>query len=352
MDKKNNNLKDIIVPKLPYFISILVIVIIFAGVYIQDEIAAQRNLDEHFGNVHLSDEEIESLAKSIVDPSSDSLDGDYYDNSFDIPYKNGFVDWDVLESNLPVLSAEDISNQSAPSNQCVLVNGFIYNISESTFNLSIPRNESFYRVIGWHYDPNLKDIASEFNCISDGDFVEICCVTGAHGQISYTDGVLAIRKINSESDSDNENYVTDESNINNGNVSSGKSDASRTDDSVIDINDKSVSGVYINYKGSVNNDVTSNWRYASYDSDVSQETIAVDYCNAYFKSDNEVHALINEANNTVACIQYITSDLLDVTIHEYSEGEELDAKDLFCGDVITEYFVTVSTGEIEEAIDD
>lgn len=352
MNKKNNNLKDIIIPKLPYFIFILVIVIIFAGVYIHDEIAVQRNLDEHFGNVHLSDEEIESLAKSIVDSSSDSFDSNYYDNSFEIPYKNGLVDWDNLESNLPLLSVDEVSNQSAPSNQYVLVNGIIDNIAESSFNLSIPRNESFYRIVGWSYDSNLLDVASGFNCISNGDFVEICCKTGSHGQISYSDGVLAIRKINSESNSDNENGVSDESNINYENASSDKSDSSCIDDSAVGINDKSISGIYINYKGSVNNDVTGNWRYALYNSDISQETIAVDYCNTYFKSDKELHALINKSNNTVACIQYITSDLLDVTIHEYSRGEELDANELFCGNVIAEYFVTISTGEIEDAIDE
>ena len=106
------------------------------------------------------------------------------------------------------------------------------------------------------------------------------------------------------------------------------------------------------FKGAVNNDVTGNWRYATYDSNISQEAIAIDYCNTYFKSDKELHALINKSDNTVACIQYIFSDLLDVTIHEYTKGEELDAKELFGGDVITEYFVTISTGEIEEATDE
>lgn len=354
MDKKNNNLKDSLVPKLPYFIFVLVIVIIFAGAYIHNKIAVQRNLDEHFGDVQLSDEEIESLAKSIVNPSSNSMDG----YSFEIPYKNGFIDWNTIESNFSVLSAEDIINQNAPSNQYVLVNGFIYNISDSTFNLSIPRDESFYKVIGWHYDPNLKDVVCELNNFSDGDFVEICCITGAHGQISYTDGVLAIRKVHSEPSHDNGDSISDESSINNEITSSDKSTIGRTDDSgedayePLDENAIELASYGLIFKGDVNNDLTGNWRYASYDSDISQETIAIDYCNTYFNSAKEIHALINKYNNTVACIQYITFDLLDVTIHEYTKGEEHNAKELFCGDIIAEYYITISTGEIENALEE
>lgn len=40
--------------------------------------------------------------------------------------------------------------------------------------------------------------------------------------------------------------------------------------------------------------------------------------------------------------------MLDVTIYEYVDKEEHDAKKLFSGMLLTEYFVYIDNGDIEE----
>lgn len=151
---------------------------------------------------------------------------------------------------------------------------------------------------------------------------------------------VAVEDIDYEEDFDEEDFDEDESDID--------QDHSGTPDETA----MRLASYGVIFKGDVRNDVTGNWRYAKYSSKESQETIAVDYCKEYFESEDELHALINEKNNTVACIQHFSPDILDVTIHEYTYGEESNAKILFCGDVIAEYFVTISTGEIEELKDE
>ena len=100
--------------------------------------------------------------------------------------------------------------------------------------------------------------------------------------------------------------------------------------------------------GDVRNDVTGKWRLSEYASSDTQETFAVDYYKAFFESDDEIHAVINMTNKTTACVKLITEDTLEVTIYEYVDGEEHDAKKLFGGMLLKRYFVTISTGEIEE----
>lgn len=183
-------------------------------------------------------------------------------------------------------------------------------------------------------------------------FIGLCIIV-PNDSISDSDSDIAAENQGDVNDESSDLVAENESPDAPNSKQSDSSDAIKSDSekSVSEMPDETsikLASYGVVFIGDVNNDVTGNWRYATYYSDVSQETIAVDYCNTYFKSDNEVHALINEANNTVACIQHMTSDLLGVTIHKYSKGEELDAKELFGGDVIAEYFVTISTGEIEE----
>lgn len=100
--------------------------------------------------------------------------------------------------------------------------------------------------------------------------------------------------------------------------------------------------------GNVRNDTTGNWRLSEYASTDTQETFAVEYYNAFFESDDEIHAVINMTNKTTAKISKLMDDTLDVTIYEYVDGEEHDAGKLFGGTLLGEYLVTISTGEIEE----
>lgn len=72
---------------------------------------------------------------------------------------------------------------------------------------------------------------------------------------------------------------------------------------------------------------------------------AVDYYKAYFDSDNEVHFVVNFALNTT-CVIGKYNNHLDVTVHEYADGEEHDAKELGGGDILGQYWVDIETGEI------
>lgn len=100
--------------------------------------------------------------------------------------------------------------------------------------------------------------------------------------------------------------------------------------------------------GNVRNDVTGNWRLAEYSASDSQEHLAIEYYKAFFEDDKEIHAVINMTNKTTARLSLIDSNTIDVTIHEYIENEEHDAKELFGGMVLGDFWVKIDTGDIEQ----
>ena len=65
----------------------------------------------------------------------------------------------------------------------------------------------------------------------------------------------------------------------------------------------------------------------------------------YFESDSKVHGIINFNYNTTTKIS-VVGNLLDVTVYEYVDKEEHDAKLLFSGQLLEEYFINLDTGEI------
>ena len=75
---------------------------------------------------------------------------------------------------------------------------------------------------------------------------------------------------------------------------------------------------------------------------------ATDYYNTLFSSDDEIHAIVNFSLNTTTSISVLPDGTLDVSIHEYIDGEEHDAKALFGGMLLKEYFINPQTGEFEE----
>ena len=73
---------------------------------------------------------------------------------------------------------------------------------------------------------------------------------------------------------------------------------------------------------------------------------AIDYYNTLFSSDDEIHAIANFSLNTATSISVIYQGTLDVIIREYVDGEEHNAKTLFGGMLLGEYFINIETGEI------
>lgn len=92
----------------------------------------------------------------------------------------------------------------------------------------------------------------------------------------------------------------------------------------------------LTYFGNVKNDKTGKWRLAEYAHQTSQEVLALDYYKEFFKSDDEVHALINMSTKTTARIS-VVGDKLNVVIYEHVAGEEHDAVNLFGGMKLQEY---------------
>lgn len=95
------------------------------------------------------------------------------------------------------------------------------------------------------------------------------------------------------------------------------------------------------------NDVTGNWRISTIAESIDIQEYAVSYYNKYFTNDTEIHAIVNFTYNTTTKIS-IMGNLLDVCIYDYVDGEEHDAKLLFGGTLLKEYFVNIDNGDIEE----
>ncbi len=97
----------------------------------------------------------------------------------------------------------------------------------------------------------------------------------------------------------------------------------------------------------VHNDVTGKWRIASIAENIEMQDYALDYYKKYFESDDEIHAIVNFNYKTTTKIS-VMGNLLDVSVYEYVDKEEHDAKLLFSGMLLKEYHVNIDNGEIEE----
>ena len=96
----------------------------------------------------------------------------------------------------------------------------------------------------------------------------------------------------------------------------------------------------------VRNDTTGNWRLARLAANVQIEKYALSYYKKYFTNDSEIHGIVNFITNTTTRLS-CSSDILFITIHEYVDKEEHDAKVLFGGDVLKEYWIYTDNGDIE-----
>lgn len=103
--------------------------------------------------------------------------------------------------------------------------------------------------------------------------------------------------------------------------------------------------IHLTFHNSVPNDVTGNWRLATTRTDQYITDYALNYYNNYFKASNEIHGIINFADNTTSCLSIVGGEL-NVAVHQYIAGEENDAKILFGGSVIAQYYINLTTGEV------
>lgn len=121
----------------------------------------------------------------------------------------------------------------------------------------------------------------------------------------------------------------------------------RTGDNIVGVSEKDIEDLDPVFYKSVINDVTGNWRYATIADDIDIEYYIMSYYKNYFSTDNEVHAIINFTRNTTTRLNY-SGGVITVTIMDYVDGEEHDAKKLFSGQVLATYYVYADNGDIEE----
>ncbi|WP_024346541.1 hypothetical protein [Lacrimispora indolis] len=122
----------------------------------------------------------------------------------------------------------------------------------------------------------------------------------------------------------------------------------RTGDNIIGVSDKDIKELKPVFFKSVINDVTGNWRYATISSNVDIEEYALSYYKNYFKSDNEVHGIVNFTRKTTTRIT-CSGGILTVSILDYVDGEEHDAKLMYSGQLLETYYVYTDNGDIEKA---
>lgn len=94
----------------------------------------------------------------------------------------------------------------------------------------------------------------------------------------------------------------------------------------------------------VRNDVTGNWRISVIASPTVVDKYAYDYYKEYMGSDDEIHFITNLTLKTTTKVAK-TAMGLNVTVYEYVDGEEHDAKKLASGMILSDEYYDSETGE-------
>lgn len=121
----------------------------------------------------------------------------------------------------------------------------------------------------------------------------------------------------------------------------------RTDSDIVGVSDKDISDIDIYYYGDVKNDVTGNWRYSMTADNIDIENYALSYYKTYFKSDSEIHGIVNFTRKTTSSIR-VNGGIMFLDIYDYVDGEEKDAKLMFSGTLLKSYMIYTDNGDIQQ----
>ncbi|MBR1692308.1 MAG: hypothetical protein IJ711_05980, partial [Lachnospiraceae bacterium] len=160
-----------------------------------------------------------------------------------------------------------------------------------------------------------------------------------------------------DSDSDSDSTSVDEpgevpaQQNNNENETVNNSDANPPVDDESTEAQKHLDSIGIHFSDHVPNDVTGNFRLARVSSSDFITDYAIDYYKAYFKNNEEIHAVVNFTTNTTTRLA-VYGNILFVDVYEYVDKEELDAKQLCRGTLLSSYQINIDTREIDEIKDD
>lgn len=118
-----------------------------------------------------------------------------------------------------------------------------------------------------------------------------------------------------------------------------------------DVSESTESGTYtlpcgmeLQFWSEVRNDVTGKWRRAATSDSFVPADYAVEYYNAMFNSDDELHSIWNATLKTTTSIS-VSGNLLFVDTYEYVSGEEHDAKIMFTGTKLDSRIIDKESGE-------
>lgn len=109
--------------------------------------------------------------------------------------------------------------------------------------------------------------------------------------------------------------------------------------------DASALDVDVTFSSSFRNDTTGKWRQALVATSKEIQEYALDYYREYFESDDEVHVIYNFSLNTVNCLT-VYGDTLFISITDYVDGEEHDAKAACGGTPLGDFQIDIETGDI------
>ncbi|NFC67308.1 hypothetical protein EXN48_14670 [Clostridium botulinum] len=97
----------------------------------------------------------------------------------------------------------------------------------------------------------------------------------------------------------------------------------------------------------VRKDVTGNWRILTISKQCKIEEYVLSYYKKNFKDKKEIHGIVNFTTNTTTRVIDL-GEFIEVGVLEYVKGEEHDAKDLFGGIELKQYWIYKDNGDIEE----
>lgn len=101
----------------------------------------------------------------------------------------------------------------------------------------------------------------------------------------------------------------------------------------------------VTFSDTFRNDSTGRWRKALVATSETIDQYAIAYYKEYFKADDEVHIIYNFTLNTVNALT-VQSGVLCVSVTEYVDGEEHDAKEACGGEYYGQYQFDLATGEM------
>lgn len=129
------------------------------------------------------------------------------------------------------------------------------------------------------------------------------------------------------------------------NTTSKQSTATESQETESTSSHKEIDGVDISFAGPMNDDVTGNFRLARVNTQKEAKDYAVDYYHNYFTNDDEIHWLVNFSLNTTSSITCM-GDQLYVDTYDYVKDEELSAKEIGGGTLLSEYTIDLNSGDV------